>query len=116
MDVDTAAFLQTDYEVDTARLEIRFWSPPSIDYEYYRINWVEPVRDLMLGFHQDADHPSLGPCHLQLDYQDSTVDRQQATFLDAHPLAVLEERLQQLPSVLESVQWREERPSLPERE
>jgi hypothetical protein len=25
----------------------------------------------MLGFHQDADHPDLGPCHIQLNHEDT---------------------------------------------
>jgi len=56
-DVDPTTFLSDSYNAETARLEIRFWYPAGVDHEYYRINWVEPERNLMLGFHQDADHP-----------------------------------------------------------
>jgi len=63
-DVDPTTFLSDSYNAATARLEIRFWYPAGVDHEYYRINWVEPDRHLMLGFHQDADHPDLGPCHI----------------------------------------------------
>jgi len=103
-DVDPTAFLSNSYDAATARLEIRFWYPAGVDYEYYRLNWVEPERQLTLGFHQDADHPELGSCHLQLDYEDRPIDRHSATFLDAHPLAVLDHRLQQLPAALEAVE------------
>ena len=111
-DVETAVFLGTAYEVENAHLEVRFWYPDDVDYEYYRLNWIEPARELMVGFHQDADHSDLGRCHLQLDFEEDTVDRQPAPFLDAHPLAVLEERLQQLPAVLDSLEWENGRPSL----
>lgn len=111
-DIDTVAFLGRSYEVDSARLEIRFWYPADVDHEYYRINWVEPTRNLMIGFHQDGDHPELGPCHIQLDYDETPVDRYNATFLDVHPLAVLEKRLQQLPVALEAIRWQDGQPSL----
>jgi hypothetical protein len=110
--IDPTAFLGSDYDVETARLETRFWYPEGVDYEYYHLNWVEPTRDLMLGYHQDADHPDIGRCHLQLDFEGETVDRQSAAFLDAHPLAVLEQRLQQLPSILGRLSWEADRPSL----
>jgi len=110
--VEPTTILGTEYDIETARLEVRFWYPEDIDYEYYRLNWIEPTQDLMLGFHQDADHPGLGRCHLQLDFEGETVDRQSAVFLDAHPLAVLEQRLQQLPSILSRLSWEADRPSL----
>ncbi|SEP15488.1 hypothetical protein SAMN04487948_11734 [Halogranum amylolyticum] len=113
-DIDTESFLNQSYDVENARLEIRFWYPIGVDYEYYRINWIEPTRNLMLGFHQDADHPELGPCHIQLNYEDTAVERHAAASLDAHPLAALDKRLQQLPSALETIRWQDGRPSLPE--
>ena len=111
-DVDPTTFLGNSYKVETIRLEIRFWYPAGVDHEYYRINWVEPTQDLMFGFHQDADHPDLGPCHIQLNYEGTPVTRHEAIFLDAHPLAVLEDRLQQLPSAVEAIYWENETPSL----
>lgn len=112
-DVDPTTFLGDSYVAETARLEIRFWYPAGINHEYYRINWIEPDRNLMLGFHQDADHQDLGPCHIQLNYEDTPADRYSASFLDTHPLAVLDERLQQLPKALESISWQDGQPSLP---
>ena len=114
VDINTEAFLSRSYEVDQARLEIRVWYPDGVDYEYYRLNWVEPTRNLMIGFHRDADHPDLGPCHIQLTHEDDPVDRHEAGFLDAHFLAVLDERLQQIPSILASIQWENRRPALSE--
>jgi hypothetical protein len=67
----------------------------------------------MLGFHQDADHPDLGPCHIQLSHADTAVARYSATFLDAHPLDVLADRLQELPTALAAVRWENGTPSLP---
>nr|WP_233357317.1 DUF6516 family protein [Halococcoides cellulosivorans] len=99
--------------MENARLEIRFWYPAGVDREYYRINWVEPDRDLMVGFHQDADHPDLGPCHIQHDHDDTPVDRHGAAFQDAHPLSVLDDRLQQFPTAIEAIRWSDGTPSLP---
>lgn len=113
-DVDTATFLGTSYAVNDARLEIRFWYPENGEHEYYRINWAEPTRELMIGFHQDNDHPDLGPCHIQLDFEGKTITRHKATFLDDHPLAVLNQRLQEFPAVLDAVIWSEEQPTLPD--
>ena len=67
----------------------------------------------MLGFHQDADHQDLGPCHIQLNYEDTPVDRHDATFLDAHPLSVLDNRLQQLPTGVAAIHREDGNPSLP---
>ena len=67
----------------------------------------------MLGFHQDADHPDLGPCHIQLTHEDTPVDRHSATFFDAHPLAVLDDRLQEFPTAIEGIRWENGIPSLP---
>ena len=112
-DVDTTTFLGETYDVENARLEVRFWYPADTDYEYYRINWVEPERNLAVGFHQDADHQELGPCHIQLDYEDTAVDRHDAKFLDGHPLAVLDDRLRAFSTAVAVVCWDDKKPSLP---
>lgn len=112
-DTDPLAFLGESYDSDDAQLEIRFWYPQGVGHEYYRINWIEPTRDLMLGFHQDADHPDLGRCHIQLDHEASNMNRHGATFYDIHPNSVLEKRLQQVPDALAAVQWQNGQPSLP---
>ncbi|MFC3959061.1 hypothetical protein [Halovivax cerinus] len=67
----------------------------------------------MFGFHRDGDHPDLGPCHVQLDHEDAPIARYEASVLDVHPLAVLDERLGQLPSALSSIRWVDGTPSLP---
>ena len=101
------------YDADRARLEIRFSYPAVIDHEYYRINWVEPERNFMLGFYQDADHPDVDPCHTQLNHEDTPIDRHGATFLEAHPPSMLDKRLQQLPLAVDSIQWGGRTLSLP---
>ena len=95
VDIDTAVCLGNPYEAENARLEVRFWYPASVGYEYYRINWIDPERNLMLGFHQDADHQDIGPCYIGFTYEDTPVDRHNATFLDAHSFPVFDNRLQQ---------------------
>lgn len=68
---------------------------------------------MMLGFHRDSDHPALGDCHIQLNHRDEPVERYATAVLNAHPLAVLDEHLQQLPEALAAVVWHDDQPSLP---
>lgn len=51
-DVAPTTFLGESYERESVRLAVRFWYPAGVNHEYYRINWIEPERHLMLGFHQ----------------------------------------------------------------
>ena len=101
------------YAAGTCRLEIEFWFPDGVDHERYRIEWVEPERNLGVGWHQDGTYSSLGPCHIQLDYRGRTVERERAEFLDRHPLNVLDVRLDQLRSLVPNLDWEGETPSLP---
>lgn len=96
--VDVAQFLEQSYPTTTARVEIEFVFRQN--WNHYWIQWVEPERGLSCGWHQDNTHPELGQCHFQIDYPDGSVDREEATFLDAHPLSVVETRLQSLPEKL----------------
>lgn len=102
-DVDPAAALGMDYDGTTARLEVQFESPRDAPRNYHRIRWAEPNRSSSVGWHQDEHRDELGECHLQLDNGDEVVDVQTADFLDAHPLNVVETRLEQLPGVLERI-------------
>lgn len=111
-DVGLATLLCDTYDAETARLEIHFWYPAGVDREYYRINWVAPGRNLMLGFHQDADHPDPGRCHIQLNQEEVAVDRHGTAFLYTHPLAVFDDRLQQFPAALGTIHWENGTPSL----
>lgn len=78
--IDAPAFLNTTYPVDQAELQVSFDFPPNRPYDYYKIQWVESERSLMLGWHQDETHMELGECHLQLDYQGETEQRDAASF------------------------------------
>jgi len=107
------SFLGTPYPVDEAELQITFDFPQTHSYDFYRIQWVESDRDLMVGWHQDEMHMDLGECHFQIDHRGDTVQREEATFLDAHPLNVFDRRLDDLVAVLDALTWDSEVPNLP---
>lgn len=96
---------EPSYPVSTARLEVGFDISTESDDEWYWVNWIEPARDFLLGWHQDSDHPDMGPVHLQVNHGGSPVEHRPATFIDKHPMAVLDARLSQLPDALASVEW-----------
>lgn len=100
-DVDPQQFVEQSYSASVARLEIEFLFRP--DWTQYWIQWIEPEREFACGWHQDTTHPELGKCHFQIDHTDGSTDRDQARVLDAHPLQVVETRLQQLPEKLRSL-------------
>lgn len=111
--VEPSEYLSREYGVDDATLTVRFSYPRAVDYEYYVIEWSETERDVGIGWHQDGAHPDLGKCHFQIDHAGATVDRRSATFVDEHPLEVLETRLVQLRAVLPRIDWSEGEPTLP---
>lgn len=113
--IDAPAFLGTRYPVDTAELHASFDFPPNRTYDFYRIQWVDPARELMVGWHQDETHMDLGECHFQIDYRGETIQRDAAGFLDTHPLNVFEQRTDDLVEALESLTWENGRPEVPER-
>lgn len=100
-DVDPTEFVDASYPLSTARLQIEF--TVRRDWNQYWIQWIEPDRDFALGWHQDSTHSDLGKCHVQIDYPDGSVDREPATFLNGHPLKVVETRLEELPTELLSL-------------
>lgn len=110
--VDPEEFLSQEYSAADAVLEVTFSYPRSVDYEYYVIEWSEAEREFGIGWHQDEDHPDLGECHFQIDHAGTTVDRSAATFVDEHPLEVLETRLEQLRSALARIDWEDGEPTL----
>lgn len=112
--IDAPGFLDTAYPVATAELQVSFDFPPDQAYDFYTIQWVEPERALMLGWHQDETHMDLGDCHFQLDYQEETVQRQPAAFLDVHPLNVFDQRTDHLVEILDALTWTDDRPEVPE--
>lgn len=111
--IDAPAFLGTTSPVEEAELQVAFDFPPNHSFDVYSIQWVEPDRDLMIGWHQDETHMDLGECHLQVDYDGETVQREPAAFLDEHPLNVFETRIEQLVDVLNSLIWDDDVPTVP---
>lgn len=99
------------YPTDTARLELGFDLQTDDSHEYYWINWLEPEREMLVGWHQDGTHPDLGPVHLQLNDGANVVERTSAAFVDSHPLDVVERRLAALPALVTAVQWGDGRPT-----
>jgi len=108
-----STFLGTPYPVDEAELQVTFDFPQTHSYDFYRIQWVEPDRDLMIGWHQDGTHVDLGECHFQIDHRGETVQREEAAFLDAHPLNVFDRRVENLVDVLNGLTWDDGVPTLP---
>lgn len=106
-------FLGTTYPVEEVELHVSFDFPPNRPYDFYTIQWVEAEREFMLGWHQDETHLDLGECHLQLDYQGETVQRDAATFLDVHPLNVFDQRIDHLVELVDAVSWEPDRPRVP---
>ncbi|ERH06384.1 MAG: hypothetical protein J07HN4v3_01999 [Halonotius sp. J07HN4] len=105
-EVTPREFLGVDaYPTDDARIEIGFRLETRVSHEHYWYNWIEPNRGLLIGWHRDQTHDDLGPVHLQLDSEEAVVERQAATFIDAHPLAVVAQRLASLPAVVQGVKW-----------
>jgi hypothetical protein len=111
--INAPRFLGASYPVDEAELEVSFDFPPDHGYDFYKIQWVEPERDLMVGWHQDETHRDLGECHFQIDYRGETVQRDEATFLDMHPLNVYDQRMDDLVDTLDELIWETERPQVP---
>ena len=105
-EVDPREFLEdSSYPVDSARLEIGFDVETDTDNDFYWISWIEPERSLLVGWHQDDDHPEYGEVHLQLHQSDSVTLRESAEYIDKHPMAVVEARLEQLSGVIHMIAW-----------
>lgn len=113
--IDAPTFLRTAYPVDEAELHVTFDFPPNREYDFYNLQWIEPERNLMIGWHQDETHMDLGECHFRIDYQGTTVQRNAATFLDTHPLNVFDQRIDHLVEILDSLSWTNDHPLVPER-
>lgn len=103
------------YPVGTARLEVGFElgaggePEPGHGRDHYWFNWIEPEREFLLGWHQDDDHPALGPVHVQVNQGGEAVVRKRATVVEGHPMAVVEARLGQVADGLSRVEWRDGR-------
>ena len=109
---DARLFLDdASYPTSEARIEVGFDRVGTSERDQYWINWVEPKRSLLVGWHQDDTHPEFGDVHLQVSDADTTVEHLSAEFIDSHPLDVLSHRLSQLPKTVQAVQWANNRPT-----
>ena len=109
--VDPRGFLDDDsYSTETARIEIGFQLRPGEPHEYYWINWIEPDRNMLVGWHQYDTHDDLGAVHLQLNDDSTAIEHRAAEFIDSHPLDVVARRLAALANVVRSVEWENGRP------
>ncbi|MDB2265977.1 hypothetical protein PM025_18085 [Halorubrum ezzemoulense] len=106
--------LDASYPVTTVQLHVSFDFPTEFAYDFYRIQWVDSDRELMLGWHQDETHMGLGECHFQLDYRGDTIHRAEAAFLDRHPRNVFDHRIAQLVDVVDGLTWIDGRPAIPD--
>jgi hypothetical protein len=110
-EVDPRQFLGDDeYPVTTARVEVGFQLRTSDPYEYYWVNWSEPERSLLVGWHQDDTHADIWPVHVQVNDGATAVGHQPARFIDSHPLDVVEHGLDSLHEAVLPVQWEQGRP------
>lgn len=112
--IEAPVFLGTSHPVAEAELQVSFAFPSDAAYDYYSIQWVESDRDLMVGWQQAITHMELGPCHLQVDYHGETVQRVEAPLLDSHTLNVFEQRTTDLVTLLDELQWEDDRPRIPD--
>ena len=101
----------TSYPTSEARIEVGFNHVGSSERDQYWINWIEPERSLLVGWHQDDTHPEYGAVHLQVSDENTTVEHLSAEFIDSHPLDVLSRRLSQLPKTINAVQWQDGHPT-----
>jgi len=103
-------FLDEEYPVTDVRIEIGFQLQTGEPREYYWFNWIEPTRNLLVGWHQDETHEDLGPVHLQVNDGATAVAHEPAEFIDAHPLDVVERRIGMLRETVLAVDWAPGRP------
>lgn len=105
-EVDPRSFLDDEsYPARETRIEIGFKLQTPDPYEHYWFDWIEPERELLVGWHQDDDHNGLGPVHLQVNDGTSAVDHQPAHFVDDHPYSVVEQRFEELSAVIAAIEW-----------
>ncbi|PSP56825.1 hypothetical protein BRC72_10390 [Halobacteriales archaeon QH_7_66_36] len=110
-EVNPQQFLGDDtYPTATARVEIGFRLQTGDSHERYWINWIEPDRSLLVGWHQDGTHDDLGPVYLQVNDGATSVAHEPAQFIDSHPLDVVERRLNSLRDAVPAVEWKQGRP------
>jgi len=73
-------------------------------------NWNEPERRLLVEWQQYSTYEDLEPVHRQVNDGETTVYQQRAQFIDARPLAVVEQRRSSLYDAVVAVKWGQGRP------
>lgn len=110
-EVDPRVFLDDGaYPATGARVEIGFRLRTDDPYEHYWFNWIEPGRNLLVGWHRDDTHDDLGPVHLQVNDGSTVVEHRSARLIDSHPLDVVGRRLEALADAVLAVEWDDGRP------
>jgi hypothetical protein len=67
-ETDAQTFLHDSaYPTATARIEVGLELFTVDTHEHNWLNWIEPDRDLLVGWHQDETHPNLGPVQLPVN-------------------------------------------------
>ncbi len=74
-------------------LQITWYRGTSRDW--FRVNYHDPNTNFHAGWHQDEDHPSLGPAHFQYATDDEQ-DRWGVTFAHETPSLILWEIIEEL--------------------
>lgn len=78
---------------ESPELEIAWYRQEPRDW--FRVNYTDPNTDFHAGWHQDEDHPDLGPAHFQYSAGDEE-GRRKRTFEHETPSLVLWEILEEL--------------------
>lgn len=99
-----------EYPETVARIEIGSQLRTSEADEYYWFNWIEPDRSMLVGWHQDERHRNVGPVHIQVNDGTTAVEHEPASFIDSHPLEIVEQRLESLQDAVFAVEWEDGRP------
>jgi hypothetical protein len=83
----------------TATLDVR-WHPKDGD-DWFRIHYSDPATGFDCGWHQDDDHPELGPAHFQWRDGDEAPTRESVRFSHETPVGILWECLERLETAIE---------------
>ena len=103
-EINPDLFLSREYSADTARLRVEFYLQG--DQPQYWIHWWEPEIGRSFGWHQDETEPTYGPVHLQIEHEDGTTERRNASHVsDEHPYRTFERRLSQIGRVIGDIGW-----------
>lgn len=98
-DLDPGRLVGEDGAQRTATLDVE-WRPESEDPDWFRIHYADPDAGVACGWHRDADHPELGPAHVQYRVDDGDPEREPFAVEATAPPGILWECLADLERVL----------------